>query len=271
MKNSSTVKISNKKINTKVKSIAVQAWLPIVVIIVLMVLTPLWGIFFLPPVTTVFKVFAESWFGARVVTDMLPSLARMIAGLALSILIGVVGGVLLGLNDRLRRMTTPLIEFLRGMPSPALLPFGMVMFGIGDSMKIFIITLVCVFPILLNTVDGVRGLNRTKNMVAAVYRIHGWDRFRLVILPAALPQIFAGVRTSISLALIMIVFSEMLASANGIGHVILIAQRNYDMPEMWAGILLLGTLGYLFNLLFSLIERRLLAWHRASKESKLEQ
>lgn len=253
------------------KSIAVQVWLPIVVIIVLMVLTPLWGIFFLPPVTTVFKVFAESWFGARVVTDMLPSLARMIAGLALSIVIGVVGGVLLGLIDRLRRMTTPLIEFLRGMPSPALLPFGIVMFGIGDSMKIFIITLVCVFPILLNTVDGVRGLNRTKNMVAAVYRIQGWDRFRLVILPAALPQIFAGVRTSISLALIMIVFSEMVASANGIGHVILIAQRNYDMPEMWAGILLLGILGYLFNLLFSLIERRLLAWHRASKESKLEQ
>ena len=89
------------------------------------------------------------------------------------------------------------------------------------------------------------------------------------MLPAASPQIFAGMRTSLSLALILMVISEMVASTNGIGFFVLQSQRSFAIPEMWAGILLLGLLGYALNLIFMLVERRVLAWHRGARASAL--
>ena len=89
------------------------------------------------------------------------------------------------------------------------------------------------------------------------------------MLPAAGPQIFAGMRTSLSLALILMVISEMVASTNGIGFFVLQSQRSFAIPEMWAGILLLGLLGYALNLIFLLVERRVLAWHRGARASAL--
>ena len=85
-----------------------------------------------------------------------------------------------------------------------------------------------------------------------------------IVLPGASPQIAAGMRTSLSLALIMMVISEMVASTNGIGFFVLQAQRSFAIPEMWSGILLLGILGYVLNLIFILVERRVLAWHRGA-------
>jgi ABC-type nitrate/sulfonate/bicarbonate transport system permease component len=85
------------------------------------------------------------------------------------------------------------------------------------------------------------------------------------VLPAAAPQIFAGMRTSLSLALILMVISEMVASTNGIGYFVLQSQRSFAIPEMWSGIILLGILGYAFNAVFLLIERRVLAWHRGAR------
>jgi len=91
------------------------------------------------------------------------------------------------------------------------------------------------------------------------------DRLRYVTLPAASPQIFAGMRTSLSLALILMVVSEMVASTNGIGYFVLQSQRTFDIPQMWAGILLVGVLGYLLNAVFTLVEHHLLRWHRGVK------
>jgi ABC-type nitrate/sulfonate/bicarbonate transport system permease component len=89
------------------------------------------------------------------------------------------------------------------------------------------------------------------------------------MLPAAGPQIFAGMRTSLSLALILMVISEMVASTNGIGYFVLQSQRSFDIPEMWSGILLIGIIGYALNVVFLLIERRVLRWHRGSRASAL--
>lgn len=175
----------------------------------------------------------------------------------------------MGMGARFRRMTSPIIEFIRGLPAPTLLPFAMVLFGIGDSMKIFLIALVCVFPILLNTIDAVLSMNPTLRMTCSAYSIGKFDRVIRVMLPGAMPQIFAGIRTAFALALIMVVFSEMLSSTDGIGHLILIAQRNYDMATMWGGIMLLGILGYVLSILFALTEKYVLSWHRRSKESRL--
>jgi ABC-type nitrate/sulfonate/bicarbonate transport system permease component len=136
-------------------------------------------------------------------------------------------------------------------------------------MKIFIIAFVCLWPVLLNTIDGVAGVDPTLRETARVYDIGPVDRVLRVTLPAAAPQIFAGMRTALSLALILMVISEMVASTNGIGYFVLQAQRSFAIPEMWSGILLLGILGYVLNAVFLLAERRVLRWHRGSRASAL--
>jgi ABC-type nitrate/sulfonate/bicarbonate transport system permease component len=128
---------------------------------------------------------------------------------------------------------------------------------------------VCLWPVLLNTIDGVTGIDPTLRETARVYGVGGRDRLRRIVLPAASPQIFAGMRTSLSLALILMVISEMVASTNGIGFFVLQSQRSFAIPEMWSGILLLGLLGYALNLIFVVVERRVLAWHRGARASAL--
>ncbi|MEK6228828.1 MAG: ABC transporter permease [Actinomycetota bacterium] len=225
--------------------------------------------YYFPPLTEIFSTFADTWLFERVGSDVVPSLTRMGAGLAIAVLLGVGLGLALGQSPRARRATSPIVEFLRAIPPPALLPFAILVIGVGNSMKVFIIGLVCLFPILLNTIDGVIGVDPTLRETARVYGISRRDRLRNVVLPAATPQIFAGLRTSVSLALILMVISEMVASTNGIGYFVLESQRTFAIPEMWSGILLLGILGYALNGGFALIERRVLRWHRGARASAL--
>jgi ABC-type nitrate/sulfonate/bicarbonate transport system permease component len=244
---------------------------PVLEVLVPLLLLGLWAIwsantdtFYYPPLTEILKTFSETWLFERVGSDVVPSLLRLTAGYFLAVAIAVLVGIPLGLNDTARRAAAPIVEFLRAIPPPALLPLAIVVIGVGNSMKIAIIAFVCLWPVLLNTIDGIRGIDPTLNETVRVYGVRGLTRLRLVTLPAAAPQIFAGMRTSLSLALILMVISEMVASTNGIGFFVLQSQRTFAIPEMWSGILLLGILGYVLNLIFILVERRVLAWHRGA-------
>lgn len=241
-----------------------------------LVLLVLWGVlsagsrtFYFPPLTDILTTFKDTWLFKRMGSDVVPSLERMFGGFAIAVLLGVVGGLLLGLSHRARRAAAPIVEFLRAIPPPALLPFAILVIGVGASMKVFIIAFVCVWPILLNTIDGVTSVDPTLRDTTRVYGIPDRDRIWRVMLPAASPQIFAGLRTAVSLALILMVISEMVASTNGIGYFVLQSQRTFAIPEMWSGILLLGILGYVLNGGFVLLERRLLRWHRGARASAL--
>jgi len=221
--------------------------------------------FFFPPVTEMLTTFRDTWLFERFASDAVPSLYRLGVGYAAACLLGVALGVVLGSSDSAARAAEPIVEFLRAIPPPALIPFGILVLGLGDQMKIFVITMVCVWPVLLNTVDGIRGIDPTLLDTARAYGIRGVERLRSVVLPGAGPQVFAGMRTSLSLALIMMVVSELVASTNGIGYYVLQSQRNFAIPEMWSGIILLGLLGYLLNALFVLVEHRVLAWHLGAR------
>src|SRR4051794_5707302 len=225
--------------------------------------------YYFPPLTDILSTFKDTWLFKRVGSDVLPSLERMFAGFFIAGALGIVGGLLLGLSRRARRAAAPIVEFLRAIPPPALLPFAILVVGVGASMKIFVIAFVCVWPILLNTIDGVIGVDPTLRETTRSYGIPGRDRLWRVMLPAASPQIFAGLRTAVSLALILMVISEMVASTNGIGYFVLQSQRTFAIPEMWSGILLLGILGYVLNGIFVLLEKRLLRWHRGARASAL--
>jgi ABC-type nitrate/sulfonate/bicarbonate transport system permease component len=257
--------------------VTTRRWLPgfLEVLVPIAILVG-WGVwssgsdtYYFPPLTEILETFADTWLFERVGSDVVPSLVRLGLGYAIACLLGVGAGLALGLSWTLRRAFDPIVQFLRAIPPPALLPFGILVMGVGTSMKVFIIAFVCVWPVLLNTIDGVAGVDPVLKDTARVYGIGGRDRVMRILLPAAGPQIFAGMRTSLSLALILMVISEMVASTNGIGYFVLQSQRSFAIPEMWSGILLLGILGYVLNTVFLVVERRVLRWHRGARQSAL--
>lgn len=253
----------------RARALGVEAAVPALVLLAWGVWTAGADSFFFPPLTDILLRFRENWLFSRLPTDVLPSLERMLLGYLAAALAGVAGGLLIGLWVPARRFSRPMVEFLRAIPPPVLIPFAILAFGVGPQFKVFVIAIGCVWPVLLNAVDGVRGMDPLLLEVARTYRVSPADRLLRVVLPAAAPGIFAGLRTALSLALILMVISEMEASTNGIGFFVLQAQRSFAIADMWSGILLLGVLGYLFNTGFVALEGRLLRWHRGARASAL--
>ena len=216
-----------------------------------------------PRPTTIAVEFRKLWLFADFDKHVVPSLERIGLGFSIAVVLGVALGVPLGLSHWARKAAMPHIEIWRAMPPPALLPISIVLLhSIGNTQKVAFIAFFCLFPVLLNTIDGVRGVDRTLLETARSYGISGFARIRHVVLPAASPQIFAGMRTSMALAVITMVLSEYFSSTSGVGYVLLISKNTFQLGPMWAAIVLIGLLGYLANAIFVLVERRVLAWHR---------
>lgn len=242
--------------------LGLEIWLPVGLLVLWWYLTRDGGSAFFPPLSEIWDSFRENWLFARVGSDLVPSVLLFLGGLAIASVVGVVLGVFLGLWTLGRQATAPTIDFFRSIPAPALISVFIIVLGFGVSMKLSVIAFASLFPVLLNTIDGVRGVNQVQIDVATSYRLSRTDRIFRIILPAASPQIFAGLRISLAVALAVLVFSEMLAGTNGLGFFILYSQETYQIPAMWSGIILLGLLGYFVNVIFVLLERRVLAWHR---------
>ncbi|MFI6299485.1 ABC transporter permease [Nonomuraea sp. NPDC050790] len=196
-----------------------------------------------------------------------PSLARVVGAWAVAVLVGVMLGVALGRAQWLADYIDPLVEFGRAVPPPAMLPVFLVLFSMGTEVQVATIVFGIIWPILLNSIDGARHVERMQIETATVFGIPAHLRVFRIILPAASPKIFAGLRLSVSLALILMVVSELKGSTEGIGYLLSLASNNADMPALWAGVVLLGVLGFLLNSLFLMGERRALAWHHNRRRS----
>jgi sulfonate transport system permease protein len=240
---------------------ALELWLPVVLVALWWVLSADSQSLFFPPLRDIVEQVRSVFVSADAKDNLLPSLGHLFAGFALASVAGVLLGVLLGVNRWVRAAVEPLVHFLRALPAPALLPFAIIAFGIGSTMKIWVIAFTAFFPVLLNTMDGVRGRDPMTLEVARAYRIPAGLRFTGIVLPAAMPQIFAGLRVGLQTSLLLMVVSELVASTGGIGFVILQSQQLFATPTMWAGIVVLGILGYVLNWIFSLVERRALRWY----------
>jgi ABC-type nitrate/sulfonate/bicarbonate transport system permease component len=217
--------------------------------------------FYLPPLRQILTAFTDVWTGDRIATDVLPSLGRLAAGYALAAVVAISAGVVIGQSPLVRGIAEPGLEFFRAIPPPVLIPILMLFAGIGDRMKIIVIAVGALWPILLNTVEGVRAVDPVLIDTARSYRVGGLRRLRHLTLPAASPQIFAGLRQALSIAIILMVISEMFAASEGLGFAIIQFQRTFAIPEMWSGTILLGLLGFCLAVLFRLVERRVLFWY----------
>lgn len=210
---------------------------------------------FFPPLPRVLENLVEYWLGGAGTDHLLDSVRNLAVGLGLAVVLGIGLGMLIGQVRVLDRAISPTFEFVRAIPATALLPFAMVLFGLGTSMKIFIIALGCFFPILLNVIDGCRQLPATLLDTTRSFGITGWFRQLNVVGPAIYPRAAAGIRIAIPLALILVVTSEMTGSSVGIGFVLTTAQNSFNLVAVWSAILLLGVLGVVLNLLFGAVER----------------
>lgn len=242
------------------KTTLLRLWLPIL-------LVALWwftsagstNVYF-PPLQTIMDTFVADWFGPRFVNDLLPSLGKFLVGFTIAAIGGVAIGTWLGLNAKAREATEPIVQFLRALPPPVLLPIGLLLFGITGTMNIFIIAFGAIWPTLLNTADGVRSLDPQLRDMAVSYRLTWRQRLFAVVLPSASPQIFAGLRVTLQLSIILIVVSEMVAATQGVGYYVLNSQQTFSVVQTWAGTILLGIIGYLATLVFLQVEKRVLSW-----------
>lgn len=248
------------------QNLAYALGLPILLLVI-------WGIWasaspaaFFPSPLIIFEAFVDTWVGPAFVTDVLPSLGRLALGIVLSVLVGIVAGTLIGLVRWLRELLEPMLEFFRAIPPPVLIPIVAVLLGPTDSMKITVIVAGSIWPVLLNTIDGVRATDSVMTETARSFALTPAQRIRYLVLPAASPRIMAGTRQSLSIALILMVISEMFYSSSGLGYRIVYFQRNYLIAEMWGGILLLGLIGVLLAAIFGFVERRVLRWYHGIKE-----
>lgn len=201
----------------------------------------------------------------EVTLNVVPSVGRMLGGYFVAAIIGVSVGTAIGLSRALAGFVNPIVHFARAIPPPAMIPLFLILLGLGNPMKVGLIAFGVVWPILLNTTDGVRSVDKTQLETGRVFGIIGLQRLTHIVLPAASPKIFAGLRVSLSLALILMVISEMVAATDGIGFGILQAQRTFKITDMWAGMVLLGVLGCALNMALLAVEARVLAWYRGSR------
>jgi ABC-type nitrate/sulfonate/bicarbonate transport system permease component len=226
--------------------------------------------FYRPPLAAIVRAFGATWTADRLAADVAPSLARLAAGYALALVAGIGLGVLIGGSRTVRALLEPLLEFLRAIPPPVLVPVFILLAGLGDRTKVLVIAFGCVWPILLNTVEGVRGRDEVLSDTCRAYGIHGGLRLRHLVLRAASPQIVTGARQALSIAIIVMVISEMIAANNGLGFTVLQFQRGFQIPEMWSGVLLLGLIGVALAFAFRLAERQVLGWYHGQRAGRRE-
>ena len=255
-----------KPINLAKRAVVALA-LPVVLVAIWWVATANSTSIFWPPLSRIVGVFGETWFTGRFTADVLPSLARLFVGYLAALALGVAMGVAIGSFRVLRGLVEPVLEFFRAIPPPVLVPILMLFAGIGNEMKVLVIVSGCLWPVLLNTVEGVRGLDEVLRDTARCYRLGPRARLLRLILPGASPQIAAGARQALSIGIILMVISEMFAANNGVGFTIIQFQRSFAIPQMWTGIIVLGLIGIALSVIFRMVERRLLSWYIGVREA----
>ena len=217
--------------------------------------------YFLPPVSEVGRRAWDVWPSADFLSAVGGSLKRLAAGFAIGSVAAVAVGLAMGSSPRVRTTLGPTAEFLRVLPVIAIVPIAIVLLGVGDAMRIGVIAFGVFFPVLVATVEGVRSVSPELRDTAALLGLSRVGQSVRVYLPAALPTIFAGLRTALSIGLVLIVISELNGEGDGLGVYIESQRALFNIPEVYVGIGFLGLLGYVLNRLFLVLERHVLAWH----------
>ncbi|MEV8514756.1 ABC transporter permease [Dactylosporangium sp. NPDC051484] len=209
---------------------------------------------------------AQTWLHEITQGQLLPDLGRtlrtMAIGFALAVPLGVGIGFLMGRSRIVWGLLEPTVEVLRLTPTTAILPIFVLFLGIGESMKIAVFLAAGIFPMIINAYAGARGVSKVLNQTAQTYRLTWWQTQREIALPYATPFILVGMRQSLGISLVLAVVVGMLAGNDGIGFYILNAQQTFNINQLLAAVVTVAFVGYVFNSIFLLAERRTTRWRR---------
>lgn len=221
---------------------------------------------FLPSVSqilyTLFEALTSSSNRYHLPMNFLFTMERMFLGYFLAVVVAVPLGIIVGSSRRVHRLLEPTIEIFRPLPAVALIPIFILLFGINDLMFVLFVAFGCSWPILINTIDGVRSVEPTYFDVARIFKISKKKVFASVTLPASSPFIVSGLRISILLALLLAIVVEMTSAFNGLGWSTVYAQQLLDVKTLYAEIFFIAILGFTLNLLFVRGENWLMMWHK---------
>jgi ABC-type nitrate/sulfonate/bicarbonate transport system permease component len=213
-----------------------------------------------PPPSATLSALLEGLSSGSLSGEIGTTLEAYLGGLALAIVLGVVLGVLIGSSQLLLDASFVVLEFLRPIPAVALIPLAILFFGTGTEMRRYVVAYAAVWPILISTLYGVRGSDRILHEVALASGVGRLGRLWRVTLPAALPSIATGIRVSASIGLLVAVTAEFFFGTGGIGAYMQQQQFAFELPEMYAAVLLTALLGYTVNLALRATERRVIHW-----------
>lgn len=199
--------------------------------------------------------------GGPLLADFAVTVARTLQAFAIAAIVGVPLGVLLGSDERAYRSVEFVIDFFRSTPSSALIPLFLLIFGVSDVNKVAIAGFGALLIVLFNSAYGVMNARKQRMMAAKVMGASRWRIFRDVLIWESLQPTFVGLRSAVSMALVIVIVAEMfIGSDNGLGHRIIDAQQVLNVKSMYAAILSAGMLGYALNALFLVVERRIIHW-----------
>lgn len=222
---------------------------------------------FFPPVSESIMTLVEQVGTARFWTALTSTVQGWAIGLAASIAVAVPVGILLGSSEVLGRAFRAVVEFLRPIPSVALVPVAILVFGRGLDLKVFLIVYAAFWPLLIQTMYGVRAIDPVAIDTARSFGLPRLTRMVRIVLPSSLPYIATGVRIASAVALILAVTAELVVGTPGLGREILLSQAGGQVRQMYAFIIATGLLGWGLNILLLSVERRMLHWHIASHEA----
>jgi ABC-type nitrate/sulfonate/bicarbonate transport system permease component len=213
-----------------------------------------------PPFSLVLRAAMYGLGDRDMMSAFLSTISRSALGYAIGSGIGIILGILLGVNRWARYLLLPIVETVRPIPAPAIVPPLILFLGVDDALKIFIVALACFFPVFTNAFAGVQSIDDTLLQTARTFRVRWLATLFKVVFPASLPMLSAGLRAAISIALVVGVIVEMIAGASGIGY--FIVQMQYAMrPDiMYAAVIYLAAIGYVLNRAFLSLERKSIPW-----------
>jgi ABC-type nitrate/sulfonate/bicarbonate transport system permease component len=214
----------------------------------------------LPRPSLILLTFLDIVFSGRFASPLAHTLALFAVGYGIACVLGVSLGIAMGTSPTLYGVFEPLVEILRPIPKPALVPALFLFLGIGNLTMVTVVVLAVLFPVVINTLQGVRSLDPVLLDTARTFQLSRRRTIQSVILPATTPLIFAGMRVGLGLGLVLVVLAEMLAGETGIGFLILDLQRSFQIKEMFAWLLILVLLGGGLTFLFNKIEAYLVPW-----------
>lgn len=215
---------------------------------------------FFPAPTNSFESLWEQMRGDDFWMALQQTLTRMALGFLTASLTGIVLGALIGLSPAARAYIEPTLELIRPLPASAMIPVFVLLLGLNDRMIITAIAFSSLWPVLLNTVHGFKTVEPRLIEVARILRLSRLETIWKIALPNAMPDIFAGLRLALTVSLILAVVAEMLAGVMGLGQNITLAARSFRSADLYAGIVVLGAVGYVTNMLLERAENHLLRW-----------